>query len=65
MAALLVPRTVSSGGFVFREGERASAVNIAATERIKIVRETEAGRQVVLRLIRPGEPFGVPGGWER
>ena len=58
-----MPRAVPRGGFVFREGDRASAVNIAASGRIKIVRETAAGRQVVLRLIHPGEPFGVSGGW--
>ena len=27
------------------------------------MRETDAGRQVILRLINPGEPFGVSGGW--
>lgn len=63
VAALFRPRDVPRGGFVFREGEATSAVNIAAAGRIKIVRETEAGRQVVLRLINPGQPFGVSGGW--
>ncbi len=63
VAALFRPRDVPRGGFVFREGEAASAVHIAAAGRIKIVRETEAGRQVVLRLINPGQPFGVSGGW--
>lgn len=63
IAALFRAKQVPRGGFVFREGERASTMLIAATGRIKIVRETAAGRQVVLRLIHPGEPFGVSGGW--
>lgn len=63
VAALFRPRDVPRGGFVFHEGEPASAGNVAAEGRIKIVRETGAGRQVILRLINPGEPFGLSGGW--
>jgi len=61
--ALFRPRGVPRGGFVFHEGQPASAGNVAAEGRIKIVRETGAGRQVILRLINPGEPFGLSGGW--
>lgn len=63
VAALFRPRAVPRGDFVFREGEPANAVHVAAIGRIKIVRETEAGRQVVLRLIHPGSSFGVSGVW--
>src|SRR5437868_10154587 len=59
VAALCHPRDVRRGVFIYREGEPASAVHVAAEGRVKIVRETAAGRQVVLRLINPGEPFGV------
>ena len=30
---------------------------------MKIIRTTTDGRQVVLRLIQPAEPFGVSGDW--
>lgn len=63
VAALCRPRATGRGDFIFREGEPALAVQIAAEGRVKIVRETAAGRQVVLRLINPGELFGVAGGW--
>lgn len=63
LGARFRPRHVPRADFVFREGERANTVNVAAAGRIKIVRETAAGKQVVLRLISPGEAFGVAGGW--
>jgi CRP-like cAMP-binding protein len=63
LAALFRPKSFPRGAFIFHEGDPASTVHIAAAGRIKVVRETAAGRQVVLRLIRPGEPFGVSGGW--
>jgi CRP-like cAMP-binding protein len=63
MAMLYRPRAVGRGDFIYHEGEPARAVHVAAEGRVKIVRETAAGRQVVLRLINPGEPFGISGGW--
>ena len=33
------------------------------TGRISVIRETEAGQSVILRLIGPGEFFGWAGGW--
>jgi CRP-like cAMP-binding protein len=63
LAARFRPKAVPRGTFIFHEGDPANTVHIAAAGRIKIVRETASGRQVVLRLIHPGEPFGVSGGW--
>lgn len=57
------PRQVERDEFVFLEGEPAEALNLLATGRIKVVRETEDGREVILRLIGPGEIFGAAGGW--
>lgn len=56
-------RQVPRDGFVFLEGTRADAVNLLATGQIKVIRETEDGREVILRLIHPGEIFGGAGGW--
>ncbi len=57
------PKRVTRGEFVFFEGEPANALNLVAEGRVKTIRETREGRQVILRLINPGELFGVSGGW--
>src|SRR4051812_24939283 len=63
LAARFRPRSVPRAGFIFLEGEPAGTLHLAAEGRVKIVRETAAGRLVILRLIQPGEPFGVSGAW--
>src|SRR5918994_2558776 len=57
------PRTVPRAGFVFLEGDPAGALHVAAEGRVKILKETGAGRPVILRVIQPGEPFGLSGLW--
>ncbi|MGA7673267.1 MAG: Crp/Fnr family transcriptional regulator [Nitrolancea sp.] len=54
---------VEDGDFVFLAGTRADAVNLLADGRIKVIRETEAGQEVILRMIQPGDLFGGAGGW--
>lgn len=56
-------RRVPTGSFVFLEGDEAREVSLLAQGRVKVVRETEDGREVILRLIQPGEIFGGAGGW--
>ena len=63
LAARFRARSVPRAGFVFLEGEPAGTLHVAAEGRVKIVRETAAGKQVILRLIQPGEAFGVSGAW--
>jgi CRP/FNR family transcriptional regulator, nitrogen oxide reductase regulator len=63
LAARFRARQVPRAGFIFMEGELASALHVAPEGRVKIVRETAAGKQVILRLIQPAEVFGVSGGW--
>lgn len=63
VAARCRPHRLRRGGIVFLQGDPAAAVHVLAAGRIKMVQETEDGRVVILRLIRPGEPFGVAGGW--
>lgn len=58
-------RQVERGAFVFFEGTRARAVQVLYTGRVKVVRETEDGREVIIRIIQPGEIFGGAGGWGR
>jgi len=61
LAARFRPRAVPRAGFIFLEGQTAGSLHVAAQGRVKIVRETAAGKQVILRLIQPGEPFGLSG----
>lgn len=56
-------RLIERGGLIFVEGQTADAVFILAEGEVRVVRETDDGREVILRLIRPGEMFGGAGGW--
>lgn len=62
VAARCRPRHLRRGGVVFLEGDPAEAVHVLAAGRVKLVQETADGRAVILRLLRPGEPFSVAGG---
>jgi CRP-like cAMP-binding protein len=63
VAARLRVKRVARGDFVFLEGDVARSLNLLAEGRVKVVRETEDGREVILRQIQPGEIFGGAGGW--
>ncbi|MDP9353651.1 MAG: Crp/Fnr family transcriptional regulator [Chloroflexota bacterium] len=56
-------KRVARGEFVFLQGQPAATLNALSEGRVKVIRETDEGRQVILRLINPGELFGVSGGW--
>jgi len=63
VAARCRVRVAERGAVLFVEGQRADAVHVLAEGEIRVVRETDDGREVILRLIRPGEMFGGAGGW--
>jgi len=56
-------RRLRRGEFLFFEGDRAGDVNFVLAGRVKIVRETEDGQEIILRLIETGKIFGGAGGW--
>jgi CRP-like cAMP-binding protein len=56
-------RPVPRGDFIFLEGEPASTLYVLAEGGIKLVRETEDGKEVILRIIRPSDVFGAAGVW--
>lgn len=56
-------KRVQRGGFVFLEGAPASSLNVLAEGHVKVIRETDEGQEVILRLIHCGEIFGGAGGW--
>ncbi|HEX5418036.1 MAG TPA: Crp/Fnr family transcriptional regulator [Chloroflexota bacterium] len=59
--AVSATRQISRGSFVFLQDEPIAAVHLLLEGRIKVVRETEEGRVVIMRLIEPGELFGLVG----
>lgn len=63
LAARCRVRSVERGSVLFVEGQPADAVHVLAEGEVRVVRETDDGREVILRLIRPGEMFGGAGGW--
>ncbi len=64
VAAQLRPRHIPEGAFLFLAGQPATTFHLLAEGRVKVVRETEDGREVILRLIDPGEIFGGAGVWD-
>ncbi len=56
-------RRVRQGQLVFQTDAPAEAVSLLASGRVKVIRETEDEREVILRLIHPGEIFGGAGAW--
>src|SRR6185437_10467312 len=58
-------RRIPRGSFIFLQGEPIASVHLLLEGRIKIVRETEEGRAVIMRLIEPGDLFGIVGHWSR
>jgi CRP-like cAMP-binding protein len=63
IAAGLRARAVDRDRVVFLVGKPASAVHFLAQGRVKVIRETDDGREVILRVIGPGEMFGASGIW--
>ncbi|MCO5175380.1 MAG: Crp/Fnr family transcriptional regulator [Thermomicrobiales bacterium] len=56
-------RSFQKGEIIFVEGQPAGAIYVLADGEVRVVRETDDAREVILRLIRPGELFGGAGGW--
>jgi CRP-like cAMP-binding protein len=63
VAAHFRVKRVPRGDFVFLEGTAATSLNVLAEGRVKVIRETDEGQEVILRLIEAGEIFGGAGGW--
>ncbi len=58
------PRRFARDAFLFLAGQPADTFHVLAEGRVKVVRDTEEGREVILRLIGPGDMFGGAGVWE-
>lgn len=58
------PRRIERDEILFLAGQPATVFHLLAEGRVKVVRETDEGREVILRLIGPGEMFGGAGVWD-
>ncbi len=58
LQALVRVRSIARGGFYFRQGAPPAAIYILTQGAIKLGRVDREGRQVILRMVTPPEPFG-------
>ena len=58
LAAVAQERTYRAREYVFTEGEPAAWYCVVRTGHVKILRTSRDGKDVVLELLGPGEPFG-------
>jgi len=49
---------IPRGGFYFRQGERAIEVYLLVSGYVKLIRTDPDGRNAILRIVKPSEPFG-------
>ena len=57
IAAIARPRNVRKKEVLFREGEKGRAVYLLSTGHIRLSRTTPDGREMVIKIVQPGEFF--------
>jgi len=57
VATVSVPRDVARGDYIFHEGQKADAVYVLYSGSVQLVKCGEAGKDVVVRTVKPGEVF--------
>jgi CRP/FNR family transcriptional regulator len=58
LAAACIPKRVDRRVLLFREGQEGDSLYILAEGTVQLYKSAEDGREVVLRTLKPGEPFG-------
>lgn len=58
LAAVAREETYRARDYVFAEGDQADWFCLVRSGRVKILRGSRGGKEVVLELVGPGEPFG-------
>jgi CRP-like cAMP-binding protein len=58
IAAICIPKTLRRRETLFMEGEKGSAMYLMAQGVVQVFRTSAEGKEVVIKLIRPGEMFG-------
>jgi CRP-like cAMP-binding protein len=58
LAGICIPKVLRKREFLFHEGDRGSAMYLMAQGILQVFRTSAEGREVVIKLIGPGEIFG-------
>ncbi|MFN8534394.1 MAG: Crp/Fnr family transcriptional regulator [Dehalococcoidia bacterium] len=56
-------RRYTRGQHIYQAGDPAGLVHLLGRGRVKVVQESEDGREVILQLVQPGAIFGAGGAW--
>jgi CRP/FNR family transcriptional regulator len=59
LAAVSVLRDYGRGDEVFAEGDPGDAFYVVASGRVKVVKSTPSGKEVILEIFGPGDPLGA------
>jgi CRP/FNR family transcriptional regulator len=59
LAAVSVLREYGRGDEVFAEGDPGDAFYVVASGRVKVVKSTPSGKEVILEIFGPGDPLGA------
>ncbi|MBD3322046.1 MAG: cyclic nucleotide-binding domain-containing protein, partial [Chitinivibrionales bacterium] len=58
LADIAIPREISSGRVLFTEGEKGFALYLLGIGNIQLAKGTGSGKEIVVKVIQPGEVFG-------
>jgi CRP/FNR family transcriptional regulator len=58
VAAICIPRTLRKREMLFREGETGHSMYLMAQGVVQLFKTSSDGKEVVIKLVRPGEIFG-------
>ncbi|MDZ4164995.1 MAG: Crp/Fnr family transcriptional regulator [Smithellaceae bacterium] len=58
LARIVITRPFKKGTVIFREGEEGSGFYVLTRGEVKIFKLSPEGREQILHIFRPGEPFG-------
>jgi len=64
IAGLAELRSVRRGGTVFLEGDVSTHLFVVVSGRVKVVKATPAGKELILELFGPGDPLGAVAAYE-
>jgi CRP/FNR family transcriptional regulator, dissimilatory nitrate respiration regulator len=58
LSRIVITRSYAKGQMIFSEGEEADGFYVLATGRVKIFKLSWEGKEQILHIFEPGEPFG-------